>query len=259
MTQQSSTKQSSAGSGEPQQEKTTEKEPVSTPPENMRDNSHTIRRSQHRHVLPVPYIYLSTADIQLGDEVGVAVSQIDAKLCLVIDRDAQSGTTEEVRAERNTTTRIGEIPIPADVMQAGGLFNAAVTYTASAGQVIAITNQRGHTNGHVTLQNAAQEMLLPYRRNYPVELPDPVTDSVQPDETVWLCLGAHTDGLIFCIDVREEDAPPEAVPLSVSRANKFATEYTVRIPEQIVTATRSRAKKVTWGHDNTRIVGLIGG
>lgn len=224
----------------------------------MPTHQHAITHSQHRYRISLPQTHLSLAGFAIGDTITVSAEHISGRLCIVLTGDGSSGVATEIQSPRSDSTQLGVVAIPSTLVEAGRLSGAQVRYSTSPNQIIAIADHTPQITGHLTLKKS-KEKLLTGRQKYPVQFSAEMTESVGLEDTVWIWLDTHTNGFVICVDVTKENAPETAVSRVVSHTHTSAAEHTIRIPKKLVKAVNLSGTRIKWGHDSTRLMGVIEG
>lgn len=231
-----------------------------------RSDNHTVNRHMNHHTihwreeteiytLPVPRTHLSMAGLAHGDSIGLTVTTLDRKLCLRVSDTPTTGETRHIEHTAPNSAQTVEVPVPQQIVDAGGLRNAQIRYLSTPGEITAVITRPSRLTGQLTLRDSDTIYLT--GSHYPVRLPDKITTQVTPTDTVWMWLEPHADRLVICLDTTPETAPPQSIQKVVSHLDKFNVNHTIYLPTTLVRTTQISGAKIKWGHDRTRILGVI--
>lgn len=226
----------------------------------MSQNTYEIQRIQHRYALVLPKMHLIAAGLTVGETVGVSITTISGQLCINVRKDPDAGITEEIRPVRDSQAQSGTVALRSSIMKMVGISNATVRYTTSRNQITGITGHQSRLSGPINLRQPNKSLLtsLNNRRDYyQVKLKDHITTAVNATDSVWMWIDTHTDGFVVCLDTDKEVAPDDSVVRSLDDYETTTTDYAVRIPGPVVRTLQIDAQSVNWGHDETRILGVV--
>ena len=212
--------------------------------------TYTIRKNSNGYYVDIPEIHLHTANINKKDEVGIETINYNGGICFCLTTNAN--ITQKLQPN-NTYARL---TIPKKLAESTRLHKKEVRYNSCQSKIVMITNHTSSVTGDIGVYDTYEESIRQWHDGkYAYTFSDEYKEKLSINDNVWFWLDTLGDSYLLVIETRKENAPDEAVELSIHQpetGNKF-----IILPQKVMDTLDTNTDIVRWGHDDERILGQI--
>lgn len=213
-------------------------------------DTYTIQKNSNGYYVDIPEIHLHTAGIDKNAEIGIETINYNGGLCFCLT------TTADVTQKLQANDTYARLTIPTKLAKSARLHQKEVRYNSCQSKIVMITNHVSKVTGDIGVYDTYDEPIRQWNDGkYAYTFSDEYKDKLSIENNVWLWIDTLGDSYLLVIETKEENAPDEAIPLSIHQpetGNKF-----IILPQKIIDSLDTNTDTIRWGHDNKRILGQL--
>lgn len=214
--------------------------------------------SDGKYFIQVPKHHTETANIEIGDKIGIQPLNYNGNLSLSISAEKENGVTTKVRKDfsKNSLTRI---TIPKQLAVGGQLTGQNIRYNSTTGGIIGIIQYEANINGTIDVYNVKETESMTQWSNgtFPHHIDNELIDDLNIGESLWFWYDTLGDDFVFALETDKENAPEQTIELSIQQRYKDSARPFVFLPRKICKALDIEGNPMKWGHDGDKILGLL--
>lgn len=214
--------------------------------------------SDGKYYLQIPKHHTETANLQIGDDVGIYPINYNGNLSLSISADEENGVTTKVRKDfgKESMTRI---TVPKQLAIGGQLTNKKVRYNSTQNAIIGIIENEPIITGTIDVYNVKETESMTQWSNgtFPHHIDNKIIEELNIKDSLWFWYDALGDNFVFGLETQKENTPESTIKLSIQQREKESARAFVFLPRKVCKAMEIKDQPMKWGHDGNKILGLL--